>query len=116
MEILGLPLVAFGAVGIILYLMSRDTTGDHRGRKVSPPPVGGTGEPPVVTSEEVKVFKLPHDMFWDPIYWMLTASWPTDDDVERMRCQQRGTVGHTMCGFCWRHMLPRFICIGYHLQ
>lgn len=62
------------------------------------------------------MIELLHGMFWDPIYWLLTGLWPTDDDVERMRCRQTGNVGHKMCGFCWYHMLPRFMCIGDHLR
>jgi len=53
-------------------------------------------------------------MFWDPIFVLLTGDWPIDDNVERMRCRESG-VGHSMCGFCWTHMLPRFMCIGDHI-
>jgi len=35
---------------------------------------------------------------------------PVDDDLERCNCNLVGAVGHSYCGWCDKHDLPRFVC------
>lgn len=35
---------------------------------------------------------------------------PNQDDLHRASCTEAGTVGHTVCGVCPEHGLPRFRC------
>lgn len=35
---------------------------------------------------------------------------PEMDDLERVNCDQAGTLGHQGCGWCNTHNKPNFIC------
>lgn len=35
---------------------------------------------------------------------------PERDDLERVNCKDAGAVGHSQCGWCTSHDLPRFQC------
>ena len=39
-----------------------------------------------------------------------TGSRPQHDDLKRVNCEHAGEVGHTACGWCTEHDLPRFMC------
>ncbi len=40
----------------------------------------------------------------------MTGHAPTNDDLDRVNCQEVGTVGHSQCGVCDSHGKPRFEC------
>ena len=52
-------------------------------------------QPPVIT-EQIFIEKAGHQ--------------PTNDDVERCNCKDIGKPGHSACGWCPEHDLPRFMC------
>lgn len=41
-----------------------------------------------------------------------TGREPENDDLERVNCGKAGYVGHTGCGWCYLHNLPKFECFN----
>ena len=35
---------------------------------------------------------------------------PINDDLDRVNCKEVGTIGHSLCGWCFIHNLPRLQC------
>lgn len=44
------------------------------------------------------------------VFEVATGREPRQDDMHRVNCDQDGTPGHLMCGWCNDHGLPRFQC------
>lgn len=40
----------------------------------------------------------------------MTGHKPSQDDLERLNCDQEGDLGHFHCGYCEEHSKPRFVC------
>lgn len=43
-------------------------------------------------------------------YTAATGRAPITDELDRANCARAGELGHTMCGWCHRHDLPRTFC------
>lgn len=43
-------------------------------------------------------------------YHQLVGERPSRDDLDRVNCQDAGSTGHQMCGWCLEHECPRFRC------
>ena len=41
---------------------------------------------------------------------------PIQDDLERLNCAKAGEFGHSQCGPCVKHMMPRFMCGCFSLK
>jgi len=35
---------------------------------------------------------------------------PQQDDMHRVNCSRAGNLGHSQCGMCEKHHMPRFMC------
>ena len=41
-------------------------------------------------------------------FTLATGRLPENADLERVNCNEVGSVGHYMCGVCHEHSMPRF--------